>query len=290
MYVIFTDSDSDVTPKIAEEYGFNLISMPYTVDGEDVFPYEDFTEFNSKEFYDSLRNGVLPKTTAINKEKYIEYFEPFFKEGKDILYVHFSEKLSGTFSSMNLAVEELKEKYPERKFCAVDTKAISILALIIIREVGKMYLEGKSLEEIAAWVEENRLNYSIFLYADDLNFFAKSGRISNFSAIMGSLLGLHPIIHINTEGKMLSLCKCRGKKGTINKIIELVEANHDNIKDNKVIVGHCDDIDTANTLKELLTKKFGDLDIETAVVNPTAGAHCGPSCVGVAFRSKGRQN
>ncbi|MBO5713215.1 MAG: DegV family protein, partial [Clostridia bacterium] len=119
MYVLFTDTDNDITPSIAKEYGYNIISMPYSINGEDVYPYEDFEEFNGDEFYTLLRNGVIPKTCSVNYQRYIEYFEPFFKEGKDILYVHFSEKLSGTFSVMAKALEELKEKYPERKFYSI---------------------------------------------------------------------------------------------------------------------------------------------------------------------------
>ena len=288
MYVLFTDTDNDVTPEIAKEYGYNLISMPYSIDGNDVYPYVDFEKFDDAEYYNKLRNGVVPKTSAVNPEQYIEYFEPFFKEGKDILYVHFSEALSGTFSNMHKALAILKEKYPERKFYSVDTKGISILGLIIIREVGDMYLQGKSPEEIVEWVENNRLNYAIYLYADDLNFFAKSGRINNFSAIMGSILGLHPIIHINKEGKMLSLMKVRGKKSTIKKIVEIVESTQQNIQNTRVIIGHANWLDDAKYLASLLEEKFGKLNIEYVVVNPTAGAHCGPDSMGVAFRTVSR--
>ena len=288
MYVLFTDTDNDVTPEIAKEYGYNLISMPYSIDGNDVYPYVDFEKFDDAEYYNKLRNGVVSKTSAVNPEQYIEYFEPFFKEGKDILYVHFSEALSGTFSNMHKALAILKEKYPERKFYSVDTKGISILGLIIIREVGDMYLQGKSPEEIVEWVENNRLNYAIYLYADDLNFFAKSGRINNFSAIMGSILGLHPIIHINKEGKMLSLMKVRGKKSTIKKIVEIVESTQQNIQNTRVIIGHANCLDDAKYLASLLEEKFGKLNIEYVVVNPTAGAHCGPDSMGVAFRTVSR--
>ena len=288
MYVLFTDTDNDVTPEIAKEYGYNLISMPYSIDGNDVYPYVDFEKFDDAEYYNKLRNGVVSKTSAVNPEQYIEYFEPFFKEGKDILYVHFSEALSGTFSNMHKALAILKEKYPERKFYSVDTKGISILGLIIIREVGDMYLQGKSPEEIVEWVENNRLNYAIYLYADDLNFFAKSGRINNFSAIMGSILGLHPIIHINKEGKMLSLMKVRGKKSTIKKIVEIVESTQQNIQNTRVIIGHANCLDDAKYLASLLEEKFGKLNIEYVVVNPTAGAHCGPDSMGIAFRTVSR--
>ena len=182
MLVFFTDTDCDITPKIAEEYGFKLISMPYLINEKETKPYEDFEKFDSKTFYDSLRNGILPKTCAISPAKYIEYFEPHFKEGNDILYVHFSKAMSGTFNSMNIALEELQEKYPERKFYTIDTKAITALSYLIIKEIGKLYKEGKTIEELLSWAKENVDKYAIYFYADDLKFFKLSGRVSNFSA------------------------------------------------------------------------------------------------------------
>ncbi|MBO5713403.1 MAG: DegV family EDD domain-containing protein, partial [Clostridia bacterium] len=163
-----------------------------------------------------------------------------------------------------------------------------LLGLIIVREIGEMYLAGKTAEEIVEWADANVLNYAMYLYADDLKFFAKSGRISNFSAIMGSLIGLHPIIHLSKDGKMVSLCKCRGKKGSLAKIMEIIEETHDNICENKVIVGHTGDAATAEYFAEKIKEKFGVKDIEMVVVNPTVGGHCGPGCVGVALRVKHR--
>ena len=210
MLVFFTDTDCDITPEIAEEYGFKLISMPYLINEKETKPYEDFKEFDSKAFYDSLRNGILPKTCAISPAKYIEYFEPHFKEGNDILYVHFSKAMSGTFNSMNIALEELQEKYPERKFYTIDTKAITALSYLIIKEIGKLYKEGKTIEELLSWAEENVDKYAIYFYADDLKFFKLSGRVSNFSATMGNILGIHPIIHISQEGVMTNVAKSKG--------------------------------------------------------------------------------
>ena len=147
MLVFFTDTDCDITPDIAKEYGFELISMPYFVNEKEINPYVDWQDFNSKEFYDMLRGGVIPKTSAISPSKYIEYFEPHFKAGNDIIYVHFSKNMSGTFNAMNLALEELYEKYPERKFYSIDTKAITALSYLIIKEIGKLYKEGKTALE-----------------------------------------------------------------------------------------------------------------------------------------------
>lgn len=289
MLVFFTDTDCDITPEIAEEYGFKLISMPYLINEKETKPYEDFKEFDSKAFYDSLRNGILPKTCAISPAKYIEYFEPHFKEGNDILYVHFSKAMSGTFNSMNIALEELQEKYPERKFYTIDTKAITALSYLIIKEIGKLYKEGKTIEELLSWAEENVDKYAIYFYADDLKFFKLSGRVSNFSATMGNILGIHPIIHISQEGVMTNVAKSKGRMGTLNKILNMVDELEEDITNYPIVIAHTDAPELANKLAEMVKAKYGNnVKIDFVIVNPTAGAHCGPDCVGIAFHAKHR--
>lgn len=289
MLVFFTDTDCDITPDIAKEYGFELISMPYFVNEKEINPYVDWQDFNSKEFYDMLRGGVIPKTSAISPSKYIEYFEPHFKAGNDIIYVHFSKNMSGTFNAMNLALEELYEKYPERKFYSIDTKAITALSYLIIKEIGKLYKEGKTALELIKWAETEVQKYAIYFYVDDLTFFRQSGRVSGLAGVFGNLLNIHPIIHINSDGIMTNIAKARGKNNTINKIIEMIDEIQDNIASHKIIVAHSDAYDIALLVKNKLIEKYGEgLDIEFVVVNPTAGSHCGPNCVGVAFHAKHR--
>ncbi len=289
MLVFFTDTDCDITPDIAKEYGFELISMPYFVNEKEINPYVDWQDFNSKEFYDMLRGGVIPKTSAISPSKYIEYFEPHFKAGNDIIYVHFSKNMSGTFNAMNLALEELYEKYPERKFYSIDTKAITALSYLIIKEIGKLYKEGKTALELIKWAETEVQKYAIYFYVDDLTFFRQSGRVSGLAGVFGNLLNIHPIIHINSDGIMTNITKARGKNNTINKIIEMIDEIQDDIASHKIIVAHSDAYDIALLVKNKLIEKYGEgLDIEFVVVNPTAGSHCGPNCVGVAFHAKHR--
>lgn len=153
-YVIITDTDTDVTPEVAKELGYSgLISMPYIIEGKEVFPYEDFETFDAKAFYDTLRRGTLPKTGGISPERYTKYIEPHFKAGKDVLYVHFSGAMSGTFNAMRIAEAELKKTYPDRRLYTLDTKGITICSLGIVKEVGDMYLAGKSVGEILGWGE-----------------------------------------------------------------------------------------------------------------------------------------
>lgn len=288
MFVLFTDTDCEITPKKAKELNCNIISMPYTMDDKEVYPYQDFEVFNAKEYYDKLRAGATPKTSGISPEAYIDYFEPHMKEGNDILYVHFSEAISGTFNAMRIAIEQLKEKYPERKVEVIDTKAISVMSLFFVEKASQMLAEGKSVDEIKAWVDAEINHYAMYFFAEDLTFFARSGRVKAFAALLGNILGIKPVIYLNPEGSMENIEKVRGKNATISKILEYVRKKQDNIKDHKVYIGHTDCIDSVNIIVQKLKDEYGDVNVEIMDINPTIGAHCGPGCIGVAFHSKER--
>ncbi len=288
MLVLFTDTDTDITPQIAKEYGYNLISMPYVIDGVTVRPYEDFDEFDSRAFYDSLRKGILPQTCAISPDDYVKYFEPHFKNGDDILYVHFSEAMSGTFNAMKLAYEALQHTYPQRKLYTIDTKGITILSYNIVREVGDMYKAGKTAEQMVEWAKTEVDKFAIYFYADDLKFFRRSGRVTNLAGAMGDIIGLHPILNMGEDGMMHTLAKATGRIKTLRKIMSYVEELQEDITEHRVIIGHTDAPEIAETVKNMLIERFGELNIETVVVNPTAGSHCGPNGVGVCFHAKHR--
>lgn len=289
MYTLFTDTDTDITPEIAKKYGYHLISMPYSINGKEIYPYKDFEVFEYHEFYDMLRKGTIPTTCAISPVDYINYFEPEFQKGNDILYVHFSAAMSATFNSMRLALEELKEKYPERTVHLIDTKGITLGSYNIVLAIGDLYLEGKSIEEIKKWAETEVDKYAIYFYADDLKFFGKSGRVSGFAAFMGNIIGLRPIIFMDSDGKMKTKDKCRGRKQTLTKLLDYVEELQDDMKNHRIIIGHTDALDIAHELADMMRARFGeDIQIEYQVVNPTAGSHCGPNGVGISFHAKHR--
>jgi len=289
MFTLFTDTDCDITPEVAEKYGYKLIYMPYSINGKEVVPYVDFEQFDFHEFYETLRKGTIPKTNAINPYDYINYFEPEFKEGRDVVYVHFSKAMSGTFNALNIALEELHEQYPERKCYLIDTKGVTILSYQIVVAIGELFKSGKSIEEVMKWAETEVDKYAVYFFANDLNFFQKSGRVSGLSAFFGTMFGIHPVIYIGEEGKMTNLTTVRGKQAALKKLVSYVEDLSVDIKNHKVVIGHTDALELAEILGDMLKEKFGeDLDIEYVVVNPTIGSHCGPSSIGVSFYAKHR--
>ena len=150
-YILFADTDSDWTPELCQKYDMQLISMPYKIGDTEVRPYVDFDTFDYKAYYNELRKGTIPTTSALSPANYVEYFEPFFKQGKDILYVHLSEKMTGTINALNLALEQLKEKYPDRRCVKIDCRGITIIFYAIVRAVYELYKDGKSVDESVEW-------------------------------------------------------------------------------------------------------------------------------------------
>lgn len=290
MLKIFADTDCDIDAKIAKEHDLGLISMPYIEGDREIRPYVDWQEFEGHAFYDRLRRGELASTCGLSPENYIEYFEPVFVAGDDILYVHFSANMTSTFNAMRLALLELQERYPQRKFYAIDCKAITIGARAIVLDVIDMKESGKSIEEIMEWAKTGVEHYACYFYADNLRFFARSGRVSGISATMANLLSIKPIINMDSEGKMGAVAKAKGRINAMNKVLDYVEALQDDMKNHRVIIAHTDAPVWAEKFVALFKQRFGEgYKLEMVLVNPTAGAHCGPDTIGICFHAKSRQ-
>lgn len=285
MLKLFTDTDCDVSPKLAKKLGFNLINMPYFIDNVE---YEPYKNFDCHDFYVSLRNGIVPKTASLNSHQYIKIFEKVLSKGDDILYVHFSSKMSGTFNNAEIAIETLKEKYPARKIDLVDTKAISIGALNILYEVSNLYKEGKTSEEIINFVVENRDNFATYFFAEDLEFFKRSGRVNGISAFIGCLLNLKPIMCMTQTGELKVIDKLIGRKNAIKYLINKIDEIGDEIFKHKILIANAD-TPSAEYIEQYLNNKYGDkIDVEVVDLNPTIGSHCGPGACGICFHAKHR--
>ncbi len=289
MLTLFSDTDCDVTPAIAKEYGYKIIPMPYAIDGKLYHPYVESQDYDHKAFYAQLRAGTLPTTSAISEAVYLKYFEPEFEKGNDIFYVHFSSGMSNTFENMNKAVETLKAKYPERKFWAVDTLGISAESLNIVMEIGDLFKAGKTPGEVVEWAKSEVQKFPLYFIADDLKFFRRSGRVSGLAATMGNFIGIRPVIYVNEQGKMVQIGKEVGRNKAIDRLVQYVEELGDNVKDHRVVIGHADCQELVDMMIAKLKEKFGDdLRIIVTMVNPTIGSHCGPNGMGVCFHGKHR--
>ena len=285
MLKLYTDTDTDFYPSLAEEYGYSLISMPYSIEAKTTYPYVDFDTFDAHAFYDRLRGGVLPTTSAISKEQYMNYFIKDFIEGNEILYVHFSRAMTNTFDAMDQAIAELKEKYPKARFEEIDTKGITTISYAIVREVGDLVKAGKSLDEVLDWAKTAVDKFAMYFFADDLKFFRRSGRVSGLAATMGTLIGVRPLIHMSQEGKMVSVGTAKGRNNAMLYLLNKVGELGDDISSHRICIGHTDAPEIARQLGAMITEKYGHQNIVYVDVNPTAGSHCGPNGVGVCFHA-----
>ena len=190
---------------------------------------------------------------------------------------------------MDIAVKELLEQYPDCKFYEIDTMGITLCSLMTVKEIGDLYKEGKTAEEMLEWAKTEVNKVGCYFFDDDLKFFKHSGRVSGIAGTMGTLLGIRPIIYMNEEGKMVSVGKEKGRVKAMERLLSFVDQLGENVKDHRVLVGHADCRDIAEGIEKMLKEKYGD-DLRTEIVdvNPTAGSHCGPNTVGVCFHAKRR--
>ena len=252
MYKLFLDSDCDVDLEFCKKHNASLISMPYIVDDKVIYPYKDFEKFDGKAFYDSLRGGKMPTTCALSIEEYIEYFEKEFKEGNDILYIHFSRAMTATFNMMDEALKQLQEKYPDRKLIDIDTKGITICSYHFICEALDLLDKGMTPEELKEYAKSEVDKSACYFFADDLKFFKRSGRVSGLAAFMGGLIGIRPIIFMDDKGVMRSIGKEKGLNKSIAKLVEYVETLGDDVKNHHFIIGHTDSLEIALKVKDAL--------------------------------------
>lgn len=286
-YVFMTDSDSDLPYELKVRYDIPVVSMPYTLEGKEYF--DDLGQtLDSKSFFDKMRAGAQPSTSALNETIYLEYFEPVLAEGKDLLFVAFSSQLSGTINAVYAARETLLAKYPERKFMVVDTLSISGPMTILILKAHELYRAGKPMEEVAAWLEENKLRAQAWFTVDDLKYLKRGGRISPAVAAIGTMLDLKPILTETLEGKLASADKVRGRRKAMNYIVDKAVENVADQKEAVGIILHADAIDDAQKLRDMLAAKLPDMELRIDNVGPVIGTHAGPGTLAFCFLGKKR--
>ena len=222
MYQLFCDSNCELWHTVVKELGLNVIRMPYTL-GEEEFFYDLGENTDFKGFYDKMRGGAMPKTSALNEYAYTEYFEPILARGEDIYYITFSHQMSGTFNAMKNAIAQLKEKYPDREIRFKDSKSISVGSGFITYYAALQYKNGATMDELDAYVEQLSSHAAIYFLVNDLTYLYRGGRVSGISRVVGNLLGIKPILHINDEGKILNVDKVKGQKKAMSRLLDYLK-------------------------------------------------------------------
>ncbi|MBE7028501.1 MAG: DegV family protein [Ruminococcaceae bacterium] len=285
-YVLSGCSTADLTHEHFVARDIKYVCFHYSLD--DVSYLDDLGQtMPFSEFYQRLRDGAEPKTWQLNASEYVEYFTPFLEEGKDIFHLTISSGLSGTYNSALLAKRELEEKYPDRKIYIVDSLGASSGYGLFLDTLADMRDEGKSAQELYDWAIENRLKMHHWFFSTDLTFYIKGGRVSKTAGMVGTLLGICPLLDMNTEGKLIPRQKIRSKRKVIAEIVKKMEEHAQNGNDysGKCYICHSDCIDDATEVKNLIKEKFPNLngDIEIYSIGTTIGSHAGPGTCAVFF-------
>lgn len=286
-FIIMTDSDSDLPYALKQALDIPVVYMPYVLDGKEYF--DDLGQsLDHKSFYDKMRAGATPTTSALNETVYEEYFEPILSGGQDILFIAFSSQLSGTINAMRAARETLLERFPERTFIIVDTLSISAPQTLLVLKAYEMYNAGADMASIAAWLEENKLRAQAWFTVDDLKYLQRGGRVSAAAAVLGTMLDLKPILTETREGKLAAAAKVRGRKKAMGYIVDKAVESIGDQKESIGIVLHADCRPEAEKLLSMLQTKLPDMTIRIENIGPVIGAHAGPGALAFCFIGKER--
>ena len=281
-YVIVTDNTADLPYSYYKEHGMEYTYLTYTMDGQS---YGKNQELEFSDFYARMRNGSMPTTSQVNAEEAKEVFCPILEQGKDILYLAFSSGLSGTYNSVRLAGEELQEEYPERKIVVIDTLSASLGEGLLVDKAVELKEQGLSLEENAAWLEEHKLNLCHVFTVDDLFHLHRGGRVSKVAAVVGTMINLKPVLHVDNEGHLIPLKNVRGRKKSLSGLVSLMEEQIGEWKDKntKIFISHGDCREDAEYVAKLVKEKFGYETFLINYVGATIGAHSGPGTIALFF-------
>ena len=285
-YVIFTDSCCDISPEVLNQWGVPYANMTFSFDGED----KEYigSDISHKEFYDRMREGAHARTAAINADAFARAFTPILEEGKDILYVAFSSGLSTTVNSAHMAVEDLKEAYPDRKIVILDTLAASAGGGLMVYMALEKQKEGATLEENAAYLESLVPQHCIWFIVDDLEYLKRGGRVSPLVAFAGGLLGIKPVLQMDDEGHLVKVATARGRK----KAIEALAAKYAELsyeeKNTPIFISHADCLEDAQQLADMIEQRHGGKVTHITDIGPVIGSHTGPGAIALFFVGRHR--
>ena len=282
-YVLITDSSADLSQEMVQELGVTVLPLSFTIQGKTYRNYPDNREMDLPLFYDMLRAGELATTSAVNVAEYTQAVEPILQEGKDVLILAFSSGLSSTYQASVLAAGELREKYPDRKIYTVDTLCASLGQGLLVYLAVQEQRKGKNIEEVRDWAEAAKLHLCHQFTVDDLHFLKRGGRISATTAVVGSMLQIKPVLHVDNEGHLINIGKARGRQASLKALVDKMEKTVTEEGRKTVFISHGDCRKDAVTVADMVRERFGTQDIRINYVGPVIGAHSGPGTLALFY-------
>ena len=281
-FLISTDTTADLPASYVKENNIDIHTLFYAF-GEVIYGTDN--TMPEKEFFDRMRKGEMPTTMACNPQDCKTIFEKCVNEGFDILHIAFSSALSGTYNSSRIAAEELMEDYPDRKIIVVDSLGASLGQGLLVYLAQEKKEQGEDMETVAKWAEENRLHMVHLFTVNDLNHLYRGGRISRTTAVVGSMLNIKPVLHVDNDGKLTAIGKVRGRKKSLQELVKLMDEKIGSYHDtcHTIFISHGDCEEDANYVAEKVKEKYQINTIIMNQVGATIGAHSGPGTMALFF-------
>ena len=287
-YVIVTDSSCDLPAELAQELELAVLPLTLTLGGKEYANYLDGREIGFSEFYGRIRQGEVAVTAAANLEGYLSIMEPILQAGKDILLLVFSSGLSSTYQVSLLAAEELSQKYPQRKILPVDTLCASMGQGLLVYLAARQRGEGKSLQEVRDWGEKEKYHLCHWFTVDDLMYLKRGGRLNAATALVGTALGIKPVLHIDNEGHLINMGKARGRRASLTALVDKMAELAVEPQGQVAFISHGDCLEDAKAVEQMLKQRLGVKKVIISYVGPVIGAHTGPGVVALFFLGKER--
>lgn len=282
-YRIITDSSCDLPAALASELKLEVIPLSVSINGHEYRNYLDHREISIGDFYSLLREGIRGKTAAANSEEIVNRLASFLDKGEDVIYLAFSSSLSGTYNAACIAVEELRARYPERKVYVVDTLCASLGQGLMVYHAAKLKQSGATIEEVRDYVINNKLKLCHWFTVDDLMHLKRGGRLNSVSAIAGTILGIKPLLHMDSEGKLTPVAKVRGRRNSIKAIVKRMLETAVEPQKQLMFICHGDCEEDAITLRDMVRAEIGDIEIIINPIGPVIGCHSGPGTLALFF-------
>lgn len=283
-FEIVTDSSSNLVEEMIDDFGLHVLPLTLMVDGEEYQSYLKGQHTDLKQFYTMMREGKVITTSLPNLAESEALMRGLLEQGRDILYLGFSSGLSGTFEATELLMRDLAAEFPERTLLAVDTLAASGGEGLLVWHAVQRARAGAPIGEVRDWVEENKLHLAHWFTVDDLMFLFRGGRVSKTAAWAGTMLNIKPVMHVDDEGHLIPLEKVRGRKKSLNALVDHMEKSAvQPIDQQMVFITHGDCLEEAEYVAEQVKERFGVKEVVINYVDPVIGAHSGPGTMALFF-------
>ena len=287
-FVILTDSCADLSAAMVEQLDIKVLPLSYEMDGNIVYNYPDNREMDPHEFYELLRGGKTAVTSAVNVAQFAEAIEPHLQAGEDVLVLAFSSGLSTTYNSAVIAADDLKEKYPERKVYVVDTLCASMGQGLLVYLAAKEREKGSSIEQVRDWAEANKMSIAHQFTVNDLFHLKRGGRVSATTAVVGTMLAIKPVLHVDDEGHLINIGKARGRAASLKALVDAMEKAAIDPANQTVFISHGDCLEDAQAVADMIRERMGTEKFIINHIGPVIGAHAGPGTVALFYVARER--